>query len=87
MCIGYPDEKPEVKPRLPLNIFFKTNVYEDKNDEREISAYDEDMLNYYKNRTKNQKQHSWSEQMAGILSKENRPFMKKFLTSRGFLKH
>jgi nitroreductase len=45
------------------------------------------MLNYYKNRTKNQKQQSWSEQMAGILSKENRPFMKKFLTSRGFLKH
>ena len=87
MCIGYPDEEPEVKPRLPLNIFLKTNVYEDKNDEREISAYDEDMLNYYKNRTKNQKQQSWSEQMAGILSKENRPFMKKFLTSRGFLKH
>ncbi|MBL6602916.1 MAG: oxygen-insensitive NADPH nitroreductase [Alphaproteobacteria bacterium] len=87
MCIGYPDEEPEVKPRLPLNIFFKTNVYEDKNDEREISAYDEAMLNYYKNRTKNQKQQSWSEQMAGILSKENRPFMKKFLTSRGFLKN
>ena len=87
MCIGYPDEEPEVKPRLPLNIFLKTNVYEDKNDEREISAYDEDMLNYYKNRTKNQKQQSWSEQIAGILSKENRPFMKKFLTSRGFLKH
>jgi nitroreductase len=87
MCIGYPDEEPEVKPRLPLNIFLKTNVYGDKNDEREISAYDEDMLNYYNNRTKNQKQQSWSEQMAGILSKENRPFMKKFLTSRGFLKH
>ena len=86
MCLGYPDEAPEVKPRLPLNVFLKTDVYGDKNEESEISAYDEAMLNYYKNRTKNQKQQSWSEQMAGILSKENRPFMKKFLTSRGFIK-
>ncbi len=87
MCIGYPDEDPEVKPRLPLDVFLKEDVYQDKNDFRDISSYDEDMLNYYKNRTKNKKQQSWSEQMAGILSKENRPFMKKFLTGRGFLKH
>jgi len=87
MCIGYPDEDPEVKPRLPLDVFLKDDVYQDKNDFRDISSYDEDMLNYYKNRTKNKKQQSWSEQMAGILSKENRPFMKKFLTGRGFLKH
>jgi nitroreductase len=76
-----------VKPRLPLDVFLKDDVYQDKNDFRDISSYDEDMLNYYKNRTKNKKQQSWSEQMAGILSKENRPFMKKFLTGRGFLKH
>jgi len=87
MCIGYPDEDPEVKPRLPLDVFLKDDVYQDKNDFRDISSYDEDMLNYYKNRTNNKKQHSWSEQMAGILSKENRPFMKKFLTGKGFLKH
>lgn len=87
MCLGYPNEEPEVKPRLPLNVFLKTDVYGDNNNENEISGYDEAMLDYYKNRTKNQKQQSWSEQMAGILSKENRPYMKKFLTSRGFIKH
>jgi len=86
MCIGYPDEDPEVKPRLPLNLFLRNDVYGDKNDSAEIAAYDEEMLHYYQHRTNNKKHQSWSEQMAGILSKENRPFMKKFLTSRGFLK-
>lgn len=87
MCIGYPDEDPETKPRLPLNSFLKEDIYQAENEAGDISLYDEEMLNYYRQRTKNKKYQSWSEQMAGILSKENRPFMKAFLTGKGFLKN
>jgi nitroreductase len=40
---------------------------------------------YYQTRTANQKSQSWSEQMAGMLSKESRPHMLKFLQDSGFL--
>lgn len=73
LCLGYPDETPEVKPRLPIETFLKDDVYEDKNDMQAIASYDEDMLNYYEQRTTNKKHQCWSEQMAGILSKESRP--------------
>jgi len=86
LCIGYPDETPEVKPRLPIETFLKDDVYEDKNDMQAIASYDEDMLNYYEQRTTNKKHQCWSEQMAGILSKESRPFMKEYLAQKGFLK-
>ena len=86
MCLGYPDENPEVKPRLPLELFLKDDVYQDKKDMQNIALYDEEMLNYYQQRTTNKKHQSWSEQMAGILSKESRPFMKEYLVKKGFLK-
>jgi nitroreductase len=86
LCLGYPDENPEFKPRLPIEIFLKDDVYKDKNDMQAIASYDEDMLNYYEQRTTNKKHQCWSEQMAGILSKESRPFMKEYLAQKGFLK-
>ena len=85
LCLGYPDENPEVKPRLPLDVFLKDDVYDHKKDMEKIALYDEQMVKYYQERTSNKKHQSWSEQMAGILSKENRPYMKVYLSSKGFL--
>ncbi len=86
LCLGYPDEDPEIKPRLPMNIFLKDDTYDNKKDMENIALYDEQMVKYYQERTSNKKHQSWSEQMAGILSKENRPFMKEYLDKKGFLK-
>ncbi len=84
LCLGYPDQDPEVKPRLPLDIVLKQDTYSDANDPAVLGEYDEQVREYYKTRTGNQKEMCWSEQMSGLLGKESRPHMRDFLARRGF---
>ena len=86
MCIGWPDQDPEVKPRLPLSVVLKENSYSIDSETEAIAAYDEEMRNYYATRSANIKIQGWSEQMAGLLGKESRLHMRPFLESKGFLK-
>ena len=86
LCLGYPDQDPEVKPRLPLSVVMKENGYSTDGEDQAIAAYDDDMRAYYGSRTDNQKAQGWSEQMAGLLGREGRPHMLEFLRSRGFIK-
>lgn len=85
MCLGYPAQKPETKPRLPLSVVLKTDRYQDDNDTKTISEYDELVRNYYRNRTGGTKETTWSEQTADMLVKEARPHMKTYLKARGFI--
>ncbi len=86
MCLGYPDQNPEVKPRLPLSVVLKQDRYDDSRDTDIIAEYDQDIREYYRSRTGGSKEMSWSEQISGMLIKEARPHMLSFLQSRGFLK-
>ena len=86
MCIGWPDQDPEVKPRLPMSVVMKENSYSIDGEAEAIAAYDGEMRNYYTTRSANIKIQGWSEQMAGLLSKESRLHMRAFLESKGFLK-
>ena len=54
MCLGYPDQDPEVKPRLPLSVVLKENGYNTDGEAEAIAAYDERMRAYYAARTDNQ---------------------------------
>ncbi|MEX0502027.1 oxygen-insensitive NADPH nitroreductase [Alphaproteobacteria bacterium LSUCC0719] len=86
LCLGYPDQDPEVKPRLPLSVVMKENGYSTDGEDQAIAAYDDDMRAYYGSRTDNQKVQGWSEQMAGLLGREGRPHMLGFLQGQGFIK-
>lgn len=86
MCIGKPAQDPEVKPRLPLTVVLKQDVYRDEADKAVIAEYDERVRAYYRTRTGNPKSQCWSEQMSGLLGREARPHMRGFLEQRGFLK-
>jgi nitroreductase len=85
LCLGYPDQNPEVKPRLPVNVILKQERYDDSADRNSIAAYDNHVRDYYRTRTGGQKEMSWSEQISGMLVKEARPHMLPFLQQRGFL--
>lgn len=85
MCLGYPDQNPEVKPRLPVNVVLKQEVYDDTGDQEHIAAYDSHVREYYRTRTGGGKDMTWSEQISGMLVKESRPHMLPFLQERGFL--
>lgn len=84
LCLGWPAHDPEVRPRLPLEVVFKENSYDDTGDRERIESYDIQVRDYYENRTGAAKVMSWSEQMAGLLSREARPHMRGYLAEQGF---
>lgn len=86
LCVGYPDQNPEVKPRLPIDAVLMTDQYEQSVFDSNIKSYDRDVSEYYKNRTSNNKDSTWSQEMKALVGKESRPHMNGFLTGKGFIK-
>ncbi len=85
LCLGYPAQSPETKPRLPLPVVLKQDVYNDQNDAETMQDYDEQVSAYYQSRTGGKKSMTWTGQIAGMLEKESRPHMREFLLRKGFL--
>ncbi|HBJ88913.1 MAG: oxygen-insensitive NADPH nitroreductase [Gammaproteobacteria bacterium] len=84
LCLGYPDQDPEVKPRLPVPVVVKQDVYNEEGDQESIADYDESIREYYRTRTGGGHGISWSEQVATLLSEKSRPHMREFLAGQGF---
>lgn len=84
LCLGYPDQKPEVKPRLPLAAILKQDYYIDSEDEALVASFDDTMARYYSERTGGNKSTNWSEQLKPLFTSKLRPHMKAFLNKRGF---
>lgn len=84
LCLGYPDQNPEPKPRLPISVVLKENSYDSSEEDAQIKDYDEVVRDYYAMRSGNPKSQSWSEQMARLLEKESRPHMRNYLVQQGF---
>lgn len=82
MCLGYPAEENEVKPRLPLEIVLKTDTYQSGNEVELLEKYDETMEAYYAKRTTANRSDNWTKQMARMFSKPLRPHMKDFLEKK-----
>lgn len=87
LCLGYPDQSPEKKPRLPTSSVLMQNQYAlDSDVEQAIDKYDDEVRDYYIARTKGKLDQSWSEQMAKQAQTQTRPFILEYLQSRGFIK-
>ncbi|TCO79864.1 oxygen-insensitive NADPH nitroreductase [Marinisporobacter balticus] len=84
MCLGYPDQDPETKPRLPLDVILKNDKYRIEKDEEKIREYDKLVSEYYSERTRGKRDDSWSKQVAEKMGNELRPHMREFLKSKGF---
>ena len=84
LCLGYPNQDPEIKPRLPLSVVIKKEVYNEEGDKEVIEGYDEVIREYYRTRTGGGHGISWSEQVAILLGEKSRPHMKGFLAEKGF---
>lgn len=84
LCLGYPDQNPEIKPRLPLEVIIKNETYSDDGDADRIARYDEHIREYYRTRTGGGHGICWSEQVAELLSEKARPHMREFLAEQGF---
>lgn len=84
LCLGYPDQDPEVKPRLPLPVILKQEVYNEEGDREVIDEYDELIREYYRTRTGGGHGISWTRQVSTLLSEKSRPHMRDFLAEQGF---
>ena len=84
LCLGYPDQESEIKPRLPISVIVKNETYNEEGDRESIKEYDERIRGYYRSRTGGGHGISWTEQVATLLSEKSRPHMKKFLEQQGF---
>lgn len=85
MCLGHPDQNPELKPRLPAKVIMHENQYQTL-DHSDIEAYDQTMLDYYGKRSSNQKSETWSEQVTSKLAGESRPHILPYLNRKGLAK-
>ena len=85
LCLGYPAQDPQVKPRLPRALIVHENRYQPLK-KTLLAQYDDDMRAYYESRTSNNKDQSWSSQITAILGKEARPYMLGYLQQQGYCK-
>lgn len=84
MTIGVPAKRNEVKPRLPLEAVLHEDQYDRSKYPDLLKSYDQTMNEYYQNRGSNQKDETWTEQMADFLETPRRKHMKEFLRKQGF---
>ena len=84
LCLGWPDQDPDLKPRLPLSVTLKEETYDESGDRAGIEGYDERMRAYYRARTGGKLDRTWTSDMSALLGKESRPHMRPFLADRGF---
>jgi nitroreductase len=85
MCLGYPDDNPEPKPRLPLDMVFHQDRFPETVNEQDLNAYDDIIQAYYETRAPELKNRTWTRVMADFTSQVIRPHIKVFLEKKGFL--
>jgi FMN reductase (NADPH) len=81
MAVGYPGKITGQKPRLPIEHIYHEEVYEQSKDSyyKQLEEYDEFISGYYEKRTGGTRKDRWTEQMAGMLEKQSRMYMKEFV--------
>ncbi|RSL33391.1 oxygen-insensitive NADPH nitroreductase [Salibacterium salarium] len=88
MAVGYPDSYQEQKPRLPNDLVFHENEYQnDKNQtKKKLLHYDDEILQYYKTRMNTKKEITWTGQVSATLEQTKRLYLNDFVKQKGFLK-
>ena len=84
LVMGYPSDLSAKKPRIPMAIFRHENVY-NPNQEAALTAYDQDMSTYMKERTAGTSDRNWSQGVAGTYKYVYFPKVYPSLKKQGFL--
>ena len=83
LCLGYPDQNPGQKPRLPLSMVLHQDHY--SNDGlSNLPSYDSQISEYYQQRSQGKLHLTFSQHIIKTLVKEARPHMLPYLQSQGF---
>ena len=83
MCLGYPSESPDQKPRLPMEVIFKKDRYHEDGDDKLLENYNRAMKDYYMERTGGEKEDTWGSHCGSSMMAKTREYLGNFLKARG----
>lgn len=85
LAVGYPAQITDKKPRLPLHAIYHENEYSQSLEENreQLEVYNQIISEYYLERTKGKRNDTWTSQMANMLEKPTRMYMKEFVEKLG----
>ena len=83
MCLGFPDDNPWKKPRLPQKIVVHDELYSTDQMDSGLKEYESVTADYYTRRTNGQRTDGWTKQMAKYLSKPRHADLKSFIIKQG----
>lgn len=69
LCVGYPDDEPGLKPRMPMKAVFFEDKYDTEQAKAGMEEYDETFKKYLAERETNSRDGNWSKSISGIYSK------------------
>jgi len=84
MCLGYPDDNPGQKPRLPLEAIYKIDQYDEEGNDGRIADYDREIAEYYRQRTKGKNLDTWSERCGRLMMEKPRENLGGCIRDKGF---
>jgi FMN reductase (NADPH) len=81
IAVGYPEKITDKKPRLPLEHVYHEEEYQQNQETalEQLKVYDEVISSYYQERTGGKRKDQWTDQMASMLEKQTRMYMKEFI--------
>ena len=89
LAVGWPDQEPQLKPRLPKEVMHMENHYQAlENPLKDIEAYDEEITGYYDTRDLNNRVDRFSKQVADKMEilPPKRLALLEVIQQQGFLK-
>ena len=85
LCIGWPDDAPGIKPRLPKEVVRKFDFYDESQDDEIIEKYNQTISEYYDQRTGGEKRDNWCQHSGGLMMAKTRYAVGQFFRKHGLL--
>lgn len=86
LCLGYSADNPGIKPRLPKEVIYKIDSYDETKDDELIEEYNDTVSEYYKDRTNGIEKDRWTERCTKYLNAKPRYNVGEHFRSIGLLK-
>ncbi len=81
LAVGVPTKMTDKKPRLPFEHVYHEDEYEQNTEVyvSQLQKYDDLISCYYEERTDGKRKDRWTEQIANMLDRKSRMYMKEFV--------
>lgn len=86
LCLGYPAEAPDIKPRLPQEVIHKIDTYTEEGNDEMLAAYNAEVKAYYIERTGGKTDATWTEHCGKAMMAKTRDEVGVVFREHGLVK-